>query len=95
MCLRKTVLHMNMLKRWKERIKTVNVFSLVDDLAERDEKILDSYQPNQTSRRFSIGSHLSASQKTELNKHLQNKILRGAKNYVISHVDDFSVRRPH
>jgi hypothetical protein len=36
---RRTILHINMLKKWESRVETINVATLDDELVEGEEKI--------------------------------------------------------
>jgi hypothetical protein len=61
---RKTVLHINMLKRWEERSQEVNVVMLDDETIEEDEKVWQSVDLPTSSQNFKIGEHLSETQVT-------------------------------
>ena len=67
---RKTVLHINILKRWEERTEEVIVVMLDDETIEEDEKVWQSVDLPTTSQNFKIGEHLSETQVVELQKLL-------------------------
>jgi hypothetical protein len=56
---RKTILHINLLRKWEERVETVNVITINEDLVDGEEKILDSMGIAKEPKTFNVGGHLS------------------------------------
>lgn len=65
---RKTILHINLLRKWEERIEVANVVTVNDDLVEGEEKILDSMELVNLPMMYNVGVHLTETEKAELFK---------------------------
>jgi hypothetical protein len=69
---RKTVLHINLLRKWEERVETVNVITVHDDLVDGEEEILDSIDVAREKKSFNFGGHLSEEENKQLFSLFEN-----------------------
>jgi hypothetical protein len=63
---RKTILHINLLRKWEERVETVNVITINEDLVDGEEKIFDSMGIAKEPKTFNVGGHLSKDERVKL-----------------------------
>jgi hypothetical protein len=56
---RQTILHINLLRKWEERVKTINVITTNEDLVDGEGEILDSMGIAKEPKTFNVGGHLS------------------------------------
>jgi hypothetical protein len=63
---RKTVLHINLLRKWEERVETVNIITVNEDLMDGEDKILDSIDITKQPKNFNVGGHLSEDERAKL-----------------------------
>jgi len=65
---RKTILHINVLRKWEERTEIINVITVNDDLTDGEDTILDSLDAVKDTVIVSVGDHLTTEQKAEIYK---------------------------
>jgi hypothetical protein len=61
-----------LLHKWEERVETVNVITVHDDLVDGEEEILDSIDVAREKKSFNVGGHLSEEENKQLFSLFEN-----------------------